>query len=449
MISKEIIIIIIIISNNEIILMEYKKMELKNKDEDTDFNLIFSKENVNMGHQPEIDYHKALLIILMIHDHVYYHYSLGSFYFYKIMEFFIFVFGAGGFMFLMGIGMKYTRHHEPKHFIERGIVLLTLSQLFNLIRDSIPNLIAWWVSGNKIFISRALLVLQVDILSFSGLAFLFLALMKKMKLSDNFIFIIGITMNMGAFFANKIMKSPNCFLLSQFLGYFILTDAESYFPLFSYFIFVACGYWLGGIYQKIANKEKFYNLILIFCLPILTIYYIFRKYYNFPMFPEYFSDKHYSLYPCPDAIGCCMTNLTSIAIFYKIHMILKGKTPEFIIHVGKNLNEYYIISYVLTLHLKNILISIKGEEYPSQMEYPVIFSIVIFISCRILIDINNKYIHFTITNLKYPMRNLIFTLIWITTFICVIYIYPKIEFYSTIWNNYLKNNANINSKSGV
>ena len=45
--------------------------------------------------------------------------------------------------------------------------------------------------------------------------------------------------------------------MKQLMGYFILTYAEAYFPFFSYFIFVAIGYWLGGICQKISNKENF------------------------------------------------------------------------------------------------------------------------------------------------------------------------------------------------
>ena len=57
--------------------------------------------------------------------------------------------------------------------------------------------------------------------------------------------------------------------------------------------------------------------------------------------------------------------------------------------------------------------------------------------CRILIEMNDKYIHFTITNLKNQMRNIVFSLIWIITIICVVYIYPNIDEYATYWNDYL------------
>ena len=414
--------------------MEYKEIESKQND----INCVISTENVNIGHQPEIDYLKAILIYLMINDHVYFHYSHGCIILNQIMDFIIHLFGAGGFMLLMGFGMKYSKHHEPKNYISRGIVLLTQGQYINIIRDCLPNLIAYWITWEKIFISRALLVLTVDILHFSGIAFCLLALLKKIKLSDFFILIISIIMNIVNLLLSKKMKFPNNFLLSSFLGYFVMTDAESYFPLFSYFIFVAFGYWLGGIYQKINDKNNFYNLILIICPPILILYYIVRSFYDFPFLPKHLSDKHYSLYPFPDCLLSCMFNLTILAISYKIDKLFKGKTPVLITYIGKNMNDFYIISYLLLIYIKSFLIITRGEDSPSQMNFPIIFSFVLFVLSKILIDINNKYIHFTIINLKNPLRNYVFALIWITTIIILIFVCPKVEFYTTIWNNYME-----------
>jgi hypothetical protein len=154
----------------------------------------------------------------------------------------------------------------------------------------LPNLIAWWATGKKKFISRALLVLQTDIQIFSGFCFIIFSIVKKMKLSDNFILIFSFIMNVAALPIHKIMKTPESFLLRQILGYFVLTDTEAYFPLCSYFFFVAFGYWFGGIYQKISNKDKFYNLIFIFFLPITFFYCYLRIQNYFPMLPEFGSD---------------------------------------------------------------------------------------------------------------------------------------------------------------
>ena len=65
----------------------------------------------------------------------------------------------------------------------------------------------------------------------------------------------------------NIYKLP----ISQFLGFFVLTKAEAYFPLNGYFAFVAFAYWIGRIYQKMSDKDKFYNRILIFFF-LVSIY---------------------------------------------------------------------------------------------------------------------------------------------------------------------------------
>ena len=414
--------------------MKEKDSESKKTKTKIDSNSIFSNENINMGYQPELDYLKALNIFLLILIHTYL--SISSGYFLTILKHLSMIISAGGFMFLMGMGMKYSRHHDIQYYFYRGFVLLTISQFFNFFRNCLPYLIAWWIKGDKTFISRALLIIQTDIFTFAGFAFFLMAIMKKINLSDNSILIIGIIMNLVSYPLFKIMKSPSNYLLSQFLGFFVLTNAEAYFPLCSYFIFVAIGLWLGGIYQRISNKDKFYNRILIFCFPIVAIYHYVRCNFAIPLLPEINTIEHYCLSPGPDAIIRVMNNMVFLAIFYKIHMFL-GKTPYFVRHCGKNLNQYYMISYIATSQTSTYLIVTRGEKLTLEWKYSDLFSFMLMFLCRILIELNDKYIHFTITTLKNKLRNIVFSLIWIITIICVAYIYPKVEVYATCWNEYL------------
>ena len=135
--------------------MENKGTESKQKAEKIANNCVFSKENVNMGRQPEFDYIKTLIIFIMIFQHVYENYSRDCLS--DMIDFLGFIFGADVFMTLMGIGMKYSRNHSPSTYVSRGILLLTKGQCVNLLKAG-PNLIAWWTTGNKKFISRALLI---------------------------------------------------------------------------------------------------------------------------------------------------------------------------------------------------------------------------------------------------------------------------------------------------
>ena len=415
-----------------------KKKEQKSHQENNPKETsIFSKEKVNNDNQTEIDYLKTLGIFLMVTSHVYDEFYPG--YFSEIIYFLSFILGAGGFMFLMGILMQYSRHHFPKYYFFRGIGLLTAGQLLNLLRDCLPNLLAFWFTNKNVFIARAMQVLEADILPFAGLSFILLALMKSLKLSNNCILIVSIIMNLFGYILFYLIQSPKNFLLSQFLGFFILTDAEAFFPLFSYFFFVASGYWIGEKYQKIRDKNKLSNYILIFCLPLVSIYYYFRSHYNFPYFPEYFSDEHYSLCPGPDALASVLSNIIGLAFFYKLDIvILKGKTPEFITHAGKHLNNFYILSSSIIFQINIFMIVSRGEHSIKEIRSPTLLALMVLVICRLMIDINEKYIHFSITKMEKKKRNLVFSLIWILTIISVIYIYPKIEVYATFWNNYLK-----------
>ena len=414
--------------------MKGKDSESKKSEEKIDPNCIFAKENINMGRQPEFDYYKALLLWILIIYHIYLGFLPG--YLFTLLKNIVVILSAASFMFQMGVGMKYSRHHELKDYISRGVVLLTLAQFFYLIRETFPNLIAWWITGEQKYISNSLLVIQTDILTFAGWAFFFLAFLKKMKLTDFQILIVGIIMNFAAYPLFLIMKLPSSYVLNQFLGYFVLTKADAYFPLIGYFVFVAFGNWMGGFYQRMANKDKFYNYVLIFLLPIVAIYHYIRNYYTIPFLPELYSVEHYCLSPGPDAIVRCMASLVFLAGFYKLHKIF-GKVPYFISHCGKNLNQYYILSGVFTMHTHIFLRLTKGPEFLNNFKYSDLLAVMFLFSSWALIELNDKYIHFTITTLKNPMRKIVFSLIWIISFICLICIYPKVEVYANIWNDYL------------
>ena len=408
--------------------------ESESKSKTIDKNCIFEKEIINTGHQPEFDYLKSLGVFLIITTHIYLNYSYGILY--KIVYYLATIITPGSLMLLMGIGMKYSRHNDPKNYLARAFVLLTMGQYLNILRDSLPNLIAWWYTGKPKFISRALLVWQTDILTFAGFSFCLLALFKIMKLSDGCIFIIGIIMNFASYPLFLIMKQPDNYIISQLMGYFVLTKSEAYFPLIGYFVFVAFGYWIAGYYQRMSNKDKFYNRILMFCLPIASIYQYFRVKNKIPKLAEYNSIPHYCLSPGPDSIHRILSNMTILAIFYKIDKFL-GKTPEFIRHCGKNLNQYYMISYIVTQHVNIFMKATKGEESNSEFKQTDLFTFFLLIFSRILIDMNDKYIHFTISTLKNPLRKIVFAFIWIISITIIIYVYPKVDTYANLWNDYL------------
>ncbi len=367
----------------------------------------FAKENVNKGRQPEIDCLKAFCIVCMILLHTYEDLATepaGALY--AFLD-----------LICMGIGMRYSRNQTPKNYALRGFEILTVGQLLNLARNALPNLIAWWIKGEQFFIANSLLVIQADILSFAGIAFMLLALLKQLRVPDAAILLLGLAMNLIGLPLYNAMKSPSNFLLSQLLGYFVLTDAESYFPLCAYFFFVAFGYFIGGMYPRIADKKGLSTRVLLIGLPVCAAYYALRMNGLIPFLPEFGSD-------------------IALAAFYKLTDLAGGKLPGFVAHLSRNINQYYCVSYLFILPVQTILIAARGSLMPGLL-LPTLYGFFVLAACRFVIDWNDKHLHFGIVKLKNPKRAAAFIAIWVATVAVVAYAYPRIEVFATSWNNYL------------
>ena len=294
-----------------------------------------AKEKVNKGRQSELDWLKAVCILMMIMLHVYEDCAAepGGL-IYGFFDYACTFLGAGAFMICMGVGMCFSRNHDPKNYFLRGIEILTVGQFLNLLRNALPNLIAWWVTGKNIFIAQSLLVLQADILTFAGLAFLLIALLKHLKVSEGYILALGIAMNIAAIPIYNYVSMPEHYLTGLFAGFFVMTDQASFFPLMSYFVFVAFGYYIGNLYPRISDKRALSGRVLLICVPIVVIYYALRMTVPFPFLPEFGSREQYTLNPATDAVASCMFSLIVLALFSRISMRMGGKVPECIGHVS-------------------------------------------------------------------------------------------------------------------
>ena len=303
-------------------------------------------EKVNRGRQPEIDCLKAFCIVFMILLHAYEECAEEPGGFYNVLVGIEALTGAGAFMICMGLGMRYSRRQSPKDDLTRGFALLTVSQLLNLLRDSLPCLIAYWGTGRQIFLATALLIVQTDILTFAGFAFLLIALLRHLKLSDGVILGLGFGLNVAAFALSGVFRTTGNYLLDQLLGFFLVTDAEAYFPLGCYFVFVAFGYALGGLYLRIKDKDALSTRVLLVCGPIAAVYYALRFTVPFPLLPDFFSIERYVMTPATDAVALCLMTLCVLSLFHKLLRLGGGEPPRFVKHLSGHINQYYCVSYV-------------------------------------------------------------------------------------------------------
>lgn len=396
---------------------------------------FFAKEKVNTGRQPELDLLKALCVVGMIFVHVLL--DLGKDVMPTVIDDYLTeFFGAATFMICMGIGMRYMRKQSPGTYVVRGFGLLTIGQFLNILRNALPNLIAWWITGKQFFIANAFLILQADILTFAGLSFMLMALFKRLKLSDGAILGVSVGMSLLALILWHVVKMPESYMANQMIGFFIISDAEAYFPLLCYFIFVAFGYFIGGYYPRIKDKHGLANRVMAICFPLALIYYICRFTMDMSFLPELGSDMQYNMKPTPDAIATCLFTLGFLALLERFVEAIGGKLPKFVGHFSAYINSYYCLSYLFILPVQTLLMALTGEVLPGKV-LPILYCFFVTAACYFLIEWNEKKWHIRFATMK-GKKLVIFTVaVWVATVAIAAYAYPRIEEYANIWNEYL------------
>ena len=343
---------------------------------------------VNTGRQPEIDMAKGVGIISMILIHAFQECAPESEGMLRtIPAVYNGLFGAGVFIVCTGIGMRYSRHQEPKDYAARGIALLTIAQLVNLLRNALPALAAFRLTGERVFIPLMLDVFNSDILSFFGLSFLLMALLKRLKLRDGTILAIAL------------------------------------FPLGIHFVMVAFGYLIGGIYPYIADKDRMANRVLLSCIPISVIYITLRMNVPFPLMPPYILEEEPTV--GLDSAVLCLNTLILLGIMYKISRLTGGRVPAFISHLSKHINSYYCVSEVLIGVTMVTLLAARGELMRGQW-MPFLFGLLVIAVCYFCIEFNERHLHFTIAGLQGSRRMVVYAAIWIASLSLAFYGLSKV-----------------------
>jgi hypothetical protein len=253
-------------------------------------------------------------------------------------------------------------------------------------------------------------------MTFAGLAFLLMALLKKLKLRDGWILAIGAVMNCLTLLLFSTAEVTEEFLPRRFLNLFIKTG-DSLFPLGSYFFFVTVGYMIGGIYPRIADKRRLANRVLLVCVPAAAIYLVLRMTVPVPLTPEFDPQSEPDL--GLDAVSSCMNAFIIMAVLYHICRLTGGKVPAFMAHLSQNINRYYCVSDVL-LGISLVVLLACGAVFQNQWAV-LLISISVTAVCYAVIELNARYVHFTLNGLKGAARIIVYTAIWIVSLAMVLY----------------------------
>lgn len=319
--------------------------------------------NIIKKREIEFDIAKAFAIIVMVIAHSVMMFYVGSS---NAMDFFYSVISgvycAPVFMVCMGISIVYSRNNAYKDLFKRGIKILSIALVLELLRNVLPQLIRFYLFATPSWQIALSYFTCVDILAFASMAFILMSLFKRLNLSSIKIFIISIVMVLFAsYFSDNVVI--NNMVLAQILNYFIRINPYSSFPLFTWFIFPAFGVMFGEYILHCKNKDKFYMIITPLTFIPATIYFVLGYFYKFGAT----GDKYYDMRVL-DALISCVLVVGIIGVCYFIKKYLSNVKWHITTNISGNVTAIYCIHWVIISLIYNYSvikhISIELSEIP-------------------------------------------------------------------------------------
>lgn len=323
---------------------------------------IFSSQKINTGRQRELDFAKGLAVLFMVFVHGYevFHSEalMGSTYS-RVIEFLGSPPAAPVFMFLLGLGIVYSRRNDAKSLFKRGCTLFSLGYVLNFFRESIPYMILAFREQDITYIEEAWHCLWgVDILPFAGLTFIFFACVKKFKLNHYWLVACWCLFTELHILVRGTLVNHE--LLNYFCRLFWAVDDYSWFPFLNWISFPILGYLFGQLLIRCRDKKQFYSILLVgngaLSLPLWS--YAYLNNIRFGAFGELYQYDYYN----HDLIGTlilCSFALMWLSICFFVHTYIPETIFKWLSRWSKYINELYCIHWLLLGALMPVL-SIDG-----------------------------------------------------------------------------------------
>lgn len=309
---------------------------------------IFTEDKINRGRQRELDVAKGLAVIFMVIVHTYevYGESVEGTMFSQVVEFLGSPPAAPVFMFLLGVGVVYSRKNTPKILFVRGIKIFVLGYVLNFIRDFIPYMILGKMDNDLESIEEAWnSLLGIDILMFAGLTLMFFALVKKYKVKNQYLIVIWCAFSsLGLLFKQINFDSE---ILNSIFGLIWGTDDYSWFPFTSWIFYPILGYLFAQVIIRCVDKDKLYKNIFIITAGLSSALWIcaYTNRINFGQF-----DLYQNSYYQHDIIGNIILGifvLLWISIIYFITRSMPERLYKPFARWSKNCNGIYCGHWVI------------------------------------------------------------------------------------------------------
>ena len=304
--------------------------------------------------QRELDYTKTFAIFFMCIIHVFEELSiydmeraLPSGFAENLVQFAAGPLGAPMFIFATGVGMVFSRNQEPGKIFRRGVSLLLLGILLNICRDVIPRLIVWFISGTfQGWEEYRYQIFNIDVLHFSGLAFMLTALFRKKGFSSLVVLPIAVAMQAVGNWLSLATEPKGVW--EVLLSYFYYIGDMSCFSLLPWYLSLVIGVVCGQIMQAYAEDPDTMHYGFLVGSGCCLLGLLFACYCNNVDVRVFYSLYENLLYR-QTFFNFLYNTFVILFLLSVIHFIIK-KVPmgyRFFNYCGTNLTKIYLIQWMI------------------------------------------------------------------------------------------------------
>lgn len=267
------------------------------------------------------------------------------------------------FMVAMGMGFAFTKKCEPEDYIHRGFVTLLLGYALNVLRE-LPLAVFCFIREGMTFASHELWYefLQGDILQFAGLAMILFGVLKIPQLSDKTILLISCAMSLTGYVIPVI--SSDSIAMNATTGLFVFVDHSEEtmmcFPLFTWFIYPAFGYWFERKFEQTENPDAVFRKAILPCFLIASCASLLEM--RLDVFMMRSNSEYYHMQSHDVLISLCYT-VFCFSAFYYICRRLPEKVNRFFASIGNALNLIYLIHWPLIYLCELCMVKICNIEF--------------------------------------------------------------------------------------
>ena len=316
---------------------------------------VLAKEDVNTGRQIEFDYMKGIFMLFIFLIHAYQatwsdmNLPVNCIYAFATMS------GVAIYIFVMGFGVSYSEKATPSDLVKRGVRMLILQYLTNLLYV-ISLLIPYpfvrgtlTPDGAEIFeLLLYVYIRYVNVFFITGVIYLVLALLKKFRVPIFVYPILAIVTALAApmVYGTSVDAPVLGFIMKLLIGEDVFV---SFTPL--YFLpYALIGVAVGKFYRRIKDKALFYRKIIPVCLVIIIAWWV-SVFIRLRPPAEFMQEMDYA-YSCPD-LWHVIASLAHIILFagllyyYAEHRKTEGYSQ--FLYYSKHITLYYALH--LTVYL--------------------------------------------------------------------------------------------------